>query len=206
VADGLANSKIGPDRVLELVSALAGRDVPTGQSADELRRLLLAAVLDDLENNANESPAIRGGPLLDRAEAVVAESCRQRASLFNVSPAAISAAQGPAQTLELLAASLAESVSRGKTNDSLAARLPHELKAAQYLAGGELPYTVAVQKLLIDLSARRIAAQRPQRAAAARQIAAESAAFSAVATSALTQLRDQEAALLKLWMLYAPEA
>ena len=93
----------------------------------------------------------------------------------------------------------------GKGDDQFVANLPHEQKALRFLAGDNLRYTVGLQRLLIELSARRSTTQRPQRALAARQIAAEGLGNS-TATNVLVQLREQEAALLKLWMLYAPEA
>ncbi len=94
----------------------------------------------------------------------------------------------------------------GKSNDSFLADLPHQQKALRYLAGDGLRYTVGLQQLLIELSARRATKQRPEHAAAARQIAAEALTASASAKNVLIQLRDQEAALLRLWMLYAPDA
>ena len=82
--------------------------------------------------------------------------------------------------------------------------MPRELTAARYLAGDDLHYTVAVQRLLVEASARRIASQKPQHASAARQIAAEARAAGPRAQCA-GAVRYEEAALLKLWMLYAPK-
>ena len=59
--------------------------------------------------------------------------------------------------------------------------------------------------MFAELSATRIAAARPQQAAAARRIAAEHQAAFDQSSSILLQLRNQEAAILKLWLLYAPE-
>jgi hypothetical protein len=206
VADGLATAKIGPDRLLDIAAALVGSDVRPGQSADDLRRLLMTTVQGDLDENSSHSQPLAGGPALDRAESIIADSYRRRAGLLNATPAAVSAATGPAQALELCIAALDESQTRGNASDSPADRLPHVLKAAKYLANDDLRYCVAVQRLLVERSARRLAARRPERAGAARQIAAESLASYAAAPSALAQLHDQESALLKLWMLYAPEA
>ena len=81
---------------------------------------------------------------------------------------------------------------------------------ARYLGEGDLGQTVALQRLLVERSAQRAIKYRPQHAATARQIetealAASSPAASTAADHALHQLRHHEAALLKLWMLYAVE-
>ena len=74
-----------------------------------------------------------------------------------------------------------------------------------FLAGDDLRRTIAIQRLLVELSMRRVIRQRSLHAAAARQVEAESLAAISQTDSALVQLRNQEAALLQLWMLYAPE-
>jgi hypothetical protein len=140
---------------------------------------------------------------LDKAAELFAQSYRQRCSLLNAVPSAVEAAQSPGQAAELM---LATMVTGRVKNDDFASRLPMELKAARYLASSDLQYTVALQRLLIELTAHRAAADRPQKAASARQIAAEAMAASATAGNALAQLQCHEAGLLKLWLLYAPEA
>src|SRR5262249_14081722 len=109
---------------------------------------------------------------------------------------------GPDEALELCISALAG----GKADDAFVADLPHQQKALRYLAADSLRYTVGLQRLLIELSARRASRQRPEQAAAARQISSNAHAASLSAKKVLAQLREQEAALLKLWMLYAPEA
>jgi hypothetical protein len=68
-----------------------------------------------------------------------------------------------------------------------------------------LSRTVAIHRSLGELSSRRTARLRPTQAAAVEQIAIELAAAERAAPSALVQLREQEAAALQLWMLYAPQ-
>jgi hypothetical protein len=160
-------------------------------------------VLEELDAEA-ETATTSSADLLEAAAQALTSSYRQRAALVRMVPATSLPANTPAEALEATLTSLAASGS-SKKDGSVIERLPHELKAAQYLSGDDLHTTIALQRLLIDASARRIAAARPQHAAAARQIAAESLTVSADAGNALIQLRQQESALLKLWMLYAPE-
>jgi len=150
----------------------------------------------------SSSEASRGDLRLDEVQQLVADSYRQRAGLLNSAAPVGSGIRGPEEALELCLAALAG----GKSNDPLLAALPHQQKAQRFLAGDSLRYTVGLQRLLIELSARRVSKQRPERAAAARQIAEEAKIASASAKNALAQLREQETALLRLWMLYAPEA
>jgi len=139
---------------------------------------------------------------LDELQQLVADSYRQRAALLNAAVPAAAGPRSPEEALELCISALAG----GKNEDSFIADLPHQQTALHYLAGDSLRYTVGLQRLLIELSARRAAKRRPERAAAARQIAGEALTASASAKSILIQMREQEAALLRLWMLYATDA
>jgi hypothetical protein len=204
VADSLPSAKIRPDQQREIVAALAADENNSDRSTEDLPKVLLAAVLDDLDADLADPKAAKSGELLDYAAELIAESYRQRAALWNASPAAIASARSPAQALELCLTSLAASGGDRK-DPTRAAALEHEKQAARFLAGNDLRLAVALQRLFIEQSAHRAAALRAQHAATARQIAAESSIAFASAPNVLMQLRDQEAAVLKLWMLYAPE-
>jgi hypothetical protein len=150
----------------------------------------------------SSSESSRGDLRLDELQQLIADSYRQRAALLNAAVPAAAGARAPEEALELCISALAG----GKNEDSFIADLPHQQTALHYLAGDSLRYTVGLQRLLIELSARRAAKRRPERAAAARQIAGEALTASASAKSILIQMREQEAALLRLWMLYATDA
>jgi len=143
----------------------------------------------------------RGDLPLDEAQHLITESYRQRAALLALSSSSPGGATGVTDAAKECVAALAASLK----GDVFIAELQYHQEALRYLAGDSLRYTVALQRLLIELSARRIAMARPERAAAARQVAAEALSASAKLNNLLAQLRDQEAALLKLWMLYGPE-
>jgi hypothetical protein len=168
-------------------------------TAEAWRQSLLRSVLDELEAAAALRTAASTAGRSEFAD-VAAKQLQQtylaRARLLSVSVDAAQATS-PAAALSLSIGSLAAGDAE--------AQLPYVQEAAQYLAGDDLHLTVAWQRMLIELSVRRIAQQRPQRAAAARQLEAESLAASASAKGVLQQLRDQEQTLLQLWMLYAPE-
>ena len=85
------------------------------------------------------------------------------------------------------------------------ARLPYEANAWGHYCEGDLARTAAINRTLVELVARRASRLRPTQAAAAEQIAAELSAAELAAANVLVQLREQEAASLRLWMLYAPQ-
>lgn len=200
IADALLTVKLPLDQQREVAARLLARDLDETHTTARLRHLLLASAVEDL-TYSNASSA-SGGELLDLAAEAIAASYRQRAALVG---SAAAAAQTPAEALEVVVGSLTAK-SAGRSGDTQADLLPVEQKALRYLATDDLHYTVALQRLLIEASAERVAAQCPQHAAAIRQLAAQTLGAAPAAPTALVQLRDQEAALLKLWMFHAPEA
>jgi hypothetical protein len=139
---------------------------------------------------------------LDEAQQLITDCYRQRAALLALSSSSPAASTSVTDAAKECVAGLAA----GLKGDPFVAELQYHQEALRYLAGDSLRYTVALQRLLLELSARRIAMARPERAATARQLAAEALSASAKSNNVLAQLRDQEAALLKLWMLYGPES
>jgi hypothetical protein len=208
VADLVPHSQLTPDQQQQLSAAILGHGAAgESSSADVMRRLLRESVLADLSESASRADTRADDPLLvlDSAAELLAETFRQRARNFGASGPELLAANSPARALDLSLRPLADSL-RGSVDDgAYLASFGHAHKAAMFLAGDDLRRTVAIQRLLVELSTRRALRHRPQQAAAARQIETESLAAISKSDSALVQLRNQEAALLQLWMLYAPE-
>ncbi len=80
------------------------------------------------------------------------------------------------------------------------AGLTHQLAAVDYLARNDLHLTALAQRTGVRLLAADVAVRRPQVAADADQVVSQLHALDAKAGHVLTQLRDGEAALLKLWV------
>jgi hypothetical protein len=203
VADSVASSSTPIHAQRDLAVRLLSGDLPDEYSSAALRRALLADVAADLETALADAPSTDSR--LDAAAELLAASYRQRAALLSVSSAELAGDKSTGQVLERVLTAMVGS-SGGKAKDDLPARLPAELRAARYLAAGDLQYTVAVQRLLLEASRRRVAAAHPRQAAAAKELVAEAATAARQSTTALAQLHTQEAALLKLWLLSAPEA
>ncbi len=199
VADGLAESQLSADHQRQIVAALEGRPPPESGSSAEMRQELLRDVLAEAEVAAALRQAATSagrGDSVDAAADKLQQTFSSRAKLLGAPHPAVQAATSPAAALELLLAALADGGA-----DELAIRQ----QAARYLAADDLRLTAAWQRIFIELSARRVSQLRPERAAAAERIAAQSLADQTSFTSVLHQLRDQEQALLEIWMLYAPQ-
>jgi hypothetical protein len=194
MADALAASRLPAESQRQLVEALTGESVAEVLSPDACRQKLLASVLKEVSDDGD----LAARDTLERTAQLLASSYRQRAALLGVSPADSAVAKTPAELLEALVRKIAE---RAMPAERLAA----ELRAARYLTVNDPRYTVALQRMFIELLAQQVASRLPQQAAAARRIATERIAAATLATDALTQLYEHEAALLELWMLYAPE-
>jgi hypothetical protein len=208
VADQWEESKLAPEQSPGLANALIGHKLPADSATPEnVRRFLLESVLRDLAEAASRpGRATEFGQVFASAADELASIYRERAKLLGVGPAEYQAAVSPAQALELSLMPIAATLRDSAEDGGYVAALPHMHKAAKFLAGDDLRRTVANQRLLVELTSRRVTLMRPQHAAAAKQLDAESLAAASTADNVLAQLRQQEATLLQLWMLYAPEA
>src|SRR5262249_25955784 len=137
---------------------------------------------------------------LDAAAELLAGIYQERARLVAVSASDLAAAKTAAQTLELLVDRLA-AADASVGPQPLAASGEHERIALRYLAADELQYTAALQRQLLRLTARHLEKRLPGQALAVQKIEAQTTAAANAARSVLVQLREQEAGLLKLWML-----
>ena len=208
IADGLARSPLSPDKRRLVTGALVeARNMPAEGDASALRLAIMQGVLDELGSDALPIAGGTAGRTLDRAEELLAETYRSRAKLMSVAPAAIAAADSPATALALsldpLIAALAPIAE--DADAKYLASLPYEANAWGYYCQSDLARTAAINRTLVELTSRRTARMRPTQARAAEQIVGELSAAELAAANVLVQLREQEAAALKLWMLYAPQ-
>lgn len=194
LGDKLLTTRLPLGQQRSLVEALTGQEPDAAATTAGLRQRVLASVLEEL-------PAEAGGPLradlLDAAQTRFSETYFERARLLGVQAGEISLGLGPAVLAERSLAKVA----------SDAARTSREIQAARFVAGSnDLQHLAALQALLIDATAERLASRRPERALTAREIAAQNRQAAVAAKDLLAQICDQERALLRLHMLYAPEA
>jgi hypothetical protein len=208
IADGLVRSPLSPDqRRLVAGALLEAHNMPAENDTNVLRLAIVQGVLDELGSESLPIATGAAGHTLDRAGELLAETYRTRAKLLSANPVAVAAADSPAKSLALSLDPLMAGLSPIAEEDDAKylARLPYEANAWGYYCASDLARTAAINRTLLELTARRAARVRPTQAAAAEQITAELAAAELTAASILVQLRAQEAAALKLWMLYAPQ-
>ena len=102
---------------------------------------------------------------------------------------------------------LAERLKAGKLDaaqQDFVDRLPHELRAVEFVARDELQYSAALGLIWLRLLAVHVAQERPDKASAARQIVQRFQTGQPANANVLNQLRDLEAGLLELWLLFRP--
>lgn len=210
IADGLVRSQLTPEQRRQVAGAITEDTIfAEDATADALRLAILQSVQRELDGATPAGASADGeaGRKLDRAAELLTETYRARARLLSVSPSSVLAADSPAEALVLsldpLAASL-RAVAEASDAQYLA-RLPYEANAWGYVCESDLTRTVAIQRTLSELLARRTSRLRPTQAAAAQQIAVELSSADLAAANALVQLRHHEAAALQLWMLHAPQ-
>jgi len=94
-----------------------------------------------------------------------------------------------------------------ETDRELVDCVPFELRAVDFVTENDLQYTAMLEQIWVRLLAIHVAQQRPDRANAARGIAATLGDVGDAVTSdnqVLDQLLELQARLLKLWMLFSP--
>jgi hypothetical protein len=81
-------------------------------------------------------------------------------------------------------------------------RVPHELTAADYVAANDLELTVLLERMWIRVLAHAVAGRHPDRQKDIDHILEELASADRDATHIAQQLRDGQAALVRLWLLW----
>jgi hypothetical protein len=181
--------------LLEMAPASAGVKLTTDANwRKKARKLLLEAVLSELGSTSS----------VDDAAALLFKVYQQQGLLLGMSEPEFLLMTRPSQAQEALVGQLLTRVSKDKLpepeKDRLA-RIPHELKAKQFMAANDLQLSVLLQRVWVDLLALYAAQERPQRAADARKIADELRTEDARAASLLAQLHAGEVRALRLWLL-----
>ena len=83
---------------------------------------------------------------------------------------------------------------------------PSQLVAADFVADNDLQYTVMLQRIWLQVLGLHAAQCVPAQATAADTVVAETLSSHAVRGQIFDQLFDLEAGLLRLWMLWRPDA
>ncbi len=160
----------------------------------QAQQLLLASVLDDME------------PDIDASAARYRELYQAQGRLLGLGEADSLLTARPSQMIEVVTSHLASRLDPQRTTLAepervILARVPHEIVAADYLAGDELQRAVLMQQAWLKTLAVYVASKQPAFAVQAREIIEGSEIGADGSRDVLVQLRSGEQRALQLWRL-----
>ncbi|MGE3777097.1 MAG: hypothetical protein AB7F89_07940, partial [Pirellulaceae bacterium] len=143
----------------------------------------------------------------ERARQALQELYLQQARTMNIPLSDADRSQSsPVPLLVALVRETAARLSGSFPNDPEAAelgRLTYDITAAEYVAANDLQLAALIERIWLRTLALEAARRDEARAAAARGIVAELTELDRHSRHVLIQLRDGEAALLRMWLLIA---
>ncbi|MFV1968130.1 MAG: hypothetical protein ACC628_22120 [Pirellulaceae bacterium] len=205
IADGIMEAKLRPEHLQSLLAEILGREIKLGgrtAGREEARSRLLESVLSELNSSAVRS----AGPC--RSYDVLRSQLRERYDTQNqlLSAAPDDASwSSPTQVLHALvegyAAKLGATIKEPPAQRELD-RIPHELTAAGYVAANDLELTVLLERQWIRVLAQAVAGRHPGRQKEIDNIRRELVSADRNAAHIAQQLRDGQAAIVRLWLLW----
>ncbi len=208
---GLADQLLdvpGRDTQLEQLFAaiLAGEaELNTEAGRASVRRRLLTQVLAGLAAKPDtDDPHLR---VFDEGSNALRDLYAIQARTMSIPPDDYSAAGQPSDVLAALIrywGGLLSTTKLEAADRALVDELPYRLKAVDFAAANDLQYTVALQRIWLQLVALHVAQQRPEKAGAVREIRAESGEPVPGGENVFEQLRNLHIGLLRVWLLLRP--
>lgn len=182
------------DEPVSVSGGTAGRDA--------LRVQLLQSVLRDLTRAAGGH--IEAFSAYDAGASALAHNYRLQAELLGAPPADAAAGDRPSPWLRALIQQRATQMAKEDeaTGKLQAEQLAPRLTAIEYLASNDVQYTVLLEREWIDLLSSTVVQRHPDRQKQTEAIHKELQSADRQATNVLAQLRNGQAALLKLWLLW----
>jgi hypothetical protein len=209
VADQLLEEPGRDTQLQQLLAAILDgeADLTTDAGRADIRRRLLTQVSAALAAKPDtDDPQLR---VFDDASNALRDLYTTQARLLSVPPDDYSAAAQPSLVVVALIRHFGTLLSAAKleaADRALVDELPYRLKAVDFAAENDLQYTVAVQRIWLQLVALHVVQQRPEKAAAVRDIRAESLQPGSGSETVFEQLRDLQTSLLRVWLLLRPPA
>jgi ribosomal protein S27E len=205
LADQLAEAAGSGSQRQDVLRGILGNDIPlnTAEDRHRARRQLLQTVFVRLSDAAETGDArLRA---IDQGSRAMRDLYRVQARLLRVPAETYASAQYPSAVLEAMISHLAgqlDTLQVTTEQRQLLDTLPHQLVAVDFVAENDLVYTTMLQRIWLQVLGMYVAQRCPGMAIAARGIVAETQASQASQDGMFAQMRDLEAGLLRLWMLY----
>lgn len=210
VADNVDDSLLTHEQLQSLVSRIVGHEVTLGEgkagrvaARPHLWQMLLARL-----NRAPANPSTTTGPG-EATATILVKLYAQQAQLLGI--ALKESPDQPRITSAILRSMIQEMSSRlsGSVTAAAAKRelenMTHQLAAAEYIATSELQATVLLERLWVRLLGMQVVLRNERYSAEAESIVHELAAKDRAATHVLSQLRDGQAAILRMWLLVSKQ-
>ena len=206
LADRLDGTRLERGQLQELLAAILGKPVTLGQGEagrEAARVELLRSVVGDLNRAVLGSSRYHNR--YDATRTALGSLYAVQAQVLGIKSEEGLAGDRPSQVLKPLieqyAAQLQAKNADAKAKEDLAG-LSRRLKAIEYVAADDLQLTVLLEREWGELLARAVLARHPERKEQIEAALAQLRSEDRQAKQIVSQLRDGQAALLRLWLLW----
>jgi hypothetical protein len=201
-ADLIVDTPLRQDLVEDVAARLVGEE--PGEPSDDWRQRTRRKLMRSVVSGGY---AVSGTNPMDAARETMLTLYQTQARAEGVAPSAYSGAASPTAVLppmiEQLASRLAPKA-RSADDREFLTRIPHELTAAEYLGDNDLRRLALLERIWLRLAAIEVSLSRPDRAAEAQALVDQLSESDRTAPDVYQQLRNGQAALLRLALLRAP--
>jgi len=205
LADGVEAATLRPDQLQSLLAEILGRDV-TGDAGEVNRKAARSRLLDSVltELNAAATRSSSQTRSYDGLQSRLRELYGIQSRLL-VAAADGSAGSPPSNVLRaLIQGYVAKRIATARepaVRQELE-RLPHELAAVEYVAANELQLMILLERQWIRVLAHAVSERFPERQSEVDRIWDALVVADRAADHIAVQLRDGQAAMVQLWLLW----
>ncbi|MGY8769229.1 MAG: hypothetical protein ACKVH8_12490 [Pirellulales bacterium] len=208
LADKLPSARRNTDDLQNIVGALLGRPIllPTKTKvAQQLQRILLQDALAKIEVTSGQVGAI--SPLdADRASELLFEMYSEQAIMVGVPQTIRQTATMPSNLLLAMIQIRIQVLSSSSSDEVVKERLQlieHELRVVEFLVSNDISTTAAYQRIWLKVLLIEIEQTKPKQTIQAIELLHQLAITDRKSKNIFLQLRNGEAALVKMWLLLA---
>ncbi len=200
IADLLAETTLRQEVVQILVGRVLEESIDVAPGDDwkaNLRQRLLRSVAAGGAGSTDRHP-------FDAAQHALRDLYIAQAKALGAPLNSYSAADSPSEVLTAIINQVASRKASGKRSthsEAFLARLPHELAVVDFLATDDLRRYVLLERVWLRLLESEMAERRSPQAGQAHELVESLLRSDAAAGDLIVQLRDGQAALLRMWLL-----
>jgi hypothetical protein len=203
-ADLIAATPVREDLVQEVVARMLGEEPEEAGQVNWRERARLKLMRSVLTGGIVGSSF---GHPFDTAQQVILSMYQMQARAEGVSASSSSGAASPTEVLPAMIEQLASRLAaktRSNEDREFLERIPHELAVAEYLGENDLRRLALLERIWLRLVAMDVVHARSDRAEDVQKIVEQLSQSDQGAKDVFHQLRDGQAALVRLWLLRMP--